>query len=121
MEVTNFYVQDGAYPAYSLDGINWESGDYSVVLRKAGTNIQEVFAGIASHYHVKMAKDAGGTVVAQTPGWYGSLNETVRIPLQDMQAFAARLVAERNPHAGMMETSTGEWVLADDWDAIEGA
>lgn len=25
-----------------------------------------------------------------------------------------------NPHEGMMLTSTGQWVLAEDWDAIEG-
>jgi hypothetical protein len=120
MEKDYFYVEGGAFSAFSLDGNNWEGGSYSKTLRLAGPAILEAFSGISDHYHIQMAKDAGGVVISQTPNGYGGLREAVRVPLAMMQEFASRLLAAKNPREGMMQTSTGEWVFADDWDAIEG-
>jgi hypothetical protein len=79
--------------------------------------VGQVFGGFYNEQHCQIALDAGGTVVAGD----ASAPESVSVDSEALIAYCNRLRAARNPHAGMMQTSTGEWVMADDWDAIEDA
>lgn len=79
-----------------------------------------VLGGFYDHQHCQIALDAGGVVTkSSTNKWDEVKIEEVRVTAELLIAYCKRLESARNPHAGMMQTSIGKWVLADDWDAIE--
>jgi hypothetical protein len=83
--------------------------------------VAEVFGGFYDQQHCKIALDAGGGAVqSHENSWGETVLESVSVSSDDLIAYCNRLKAARNPHEGMMQTSTGDWVMADDWDAIEG-
>lgn len=122
IEMTYLYIQQGT-GGFSWDGKNWEHSwtrlfNYQTPGMK---DICSILSRFADHHHHQIALDAGGEVVSEQPSGYGGSRQTVAVNVLLLQKYAALLEQQHNPNAGMMQTSRGEWVMADDWDAIEGA
>lgn len=88
------------------------SGDLYIV----GT----VLGNYYDYQHCLIALDAGGEVIdSSTSKWGETRLHKVSVDSDKLIEYCQKLEKARNPRAGMMQTSTGEWVMADDWDRIE--
>jgi hypothetical protein len=82
--------------------------------------VASVLGGFYDYQHCQVALDAGGSVVKSSVNNWGETRlESVLVAANDLIAYCQKLQDAGDPHQGMMQTSTGEWVMADDWDAIE--
>ena len=120
MTEESFYVKESSTGVeYSKDGVVFQSGDYCQVVLST-ENIRHAIARFSSAGHSQIALDAGGEVIETSEGWYGGAKKTVKVSLALLEAFCKQFAPAEDDHTGMMQTSTGQWVMADDWDAIEG-
>lgn len=70
--------------------------------------------------HCSIALHAGGEIVSSHINKWGETTlEAVRVDSNELIDYCRRLRSAENPYRGMMQTSTGEWVFADDWDDVE--
>ncbi len=116
----SFYIRETSTGVeYSRDGIEFQSGDYCQVVLTT-ENIRHAIARFSNTGHSQLALDAGGEVIETNEGWYGGTKKTVKVSLTLLETFCEQFAPAENDHTGMMQTSTGEWIMADDWDAIEG-
>lgn len=108
-----FYVKPDGWCQISLDGVNYYTSPRPewVELNTPQFDVANCFWEFNSSGHIQMVLDAGGEKLA---------GGAARVEMGLAIAFCRKLEALRDPHAGMMVTSTGEWVDADDWDQIEG-
>lgn len=84
--------------------------------------VWRTFLRFTGDAHCQIALDAGGKIVeSETNKWNEVILKKVEVDLENLVAYCKKLQSAQNPHAGMMQTSTGEWVMADDWDIIEGS
>ena len=115
----SFYIRETSTGVeYSLNGVVFQSGDYCQVVL-ATENIRHAIARFSSTGHSQLALDAGGEVIETSEGWYGGTKKTVKVPMTSLETFCEQFAPTENDHSGMMQASTGEWVMADDWDKIE--
>ena len=83
--------------------------------------VWETFLRFQGDDHCQIALDAGGKIVeSETNKWNEVILKKVEVDSENLVTYCKKLDAAKNPHEGMMQTSTGEWVMADDWDIIEG-
>jgi hypothetical protein len=110
---------------YGADVIVDGNKFYYSELSEANKNlyiVSEMLGNFFDYQHCQIALDAGGEIVeSETNKWGETILKKVSVESDKMIAYCEKLKAARNPHAGMMQTSTGEWVMADDWDIIEGS
>jgi hypothetical protein len=110
--MTNFYAKNDSHCQLSLDGQAFYTSlcfagiQYGHALYEAA----DLFQGMNTTAHIQMILDAGGHKIS---------DDTAVCTQEQAIALAQKYNALRNPHAGMMQTSTGDWVMADDWDEIE--
>lgn len=118
-------IKDDAYGASVV--VNNTKYHYSELNKTVNSHlglsvVWETFLAFQNHSHCQIALDAGGEIVeAETNKWGETILKKVSVESDKLIAYCQKLKAAQNPHEGMMQTSTGEWVFADDWDVIEGA